>query len=293
MPEPDPTKCWICRVNEAKAGEHMIKHSDLQAIFGKAQNQQLYFHDLERPNRKVQSLRSKMLHSPVLICADCNSTRTQPHDHAWEQVSNWLRNRQPPIRVGDFVRGNRIFRYDTKRRMRDVHLYFLKQLGCLVLESKDGIPIDVSPIADLIMNDRAHPEVYLQFGKGDGTVGRLVKCLQLESGHVLVCLFYRVGILTVNVVFAQSGANWEALSSTWHPRRGSNMFIIADFRWNSRTRRDRRISKVGSLSFHSVIRLRSLTLSSPAPELTRKLSRFGRVLFFRWIEIWHRSESMH
>ena len=26
---------------------------------------------------------------------------------------------------------------------------------------------------------------------------------------------------------------------------------------------------------------------------TRKLSRFGRVLFFRWIEIWHRSESAY
>lgn len=231
MSTPEADRCWICRVNEANAGEHLIKHSDLKAVFGPARNQRFYFHDLERPNRDVQSLRSKLLHSPVLICADCNNRRTQPHDRAWEAMSDWLRRREPPIRVGDFVRGNRIFRHDTKRKMRDVHLYFLKQLGGLVLESKGSIPIDITPIADSIMNNRAHPEVYLQFGKGDGTVGRLVKALKLETGQVLTCLFYRVGLLTVNVIFAQAGANWEALSTTWHPRRGSNRFILADFQW--------------------------------------------------------------
>lgn len=146
-------------------------------------------------------------------------------------MSNWLRHRQPSIRVGDFVRGSKIFRHDTKRKMRDVHLYFLKQLGGLVLESKRGIPINITPIADSIMNNRAHSEVYLQFGKGDGTVGRLVKALTLETGHVLACLFYRAFLLTVNVIFAQVGANWEALSTTWHPRRGSNRFVVADFQW--------------------------------------------------------------
>jgi hypothetical protein len=147
-------------------------------------------------------------------------------------MSRWLRDRQQPIRVGGVVRGNRIFPYDTKRWMRNVHLYFLKQLGGMILEGKGVVPIDVTPIADSIMNSRMHHEVYLQFGIGDGTVGRLVKCLQLETGHVLACLFYRVGFLTVNVVFAQSGGKWEALSTAWHPRRGSNRFIVADFRWD-------------------------------------------------------------
>jgi len=234
MPDPDATKCWICRVNAANAGEYMIKHTDLRAIFGEpgGRNQRFYFHDLERPNRAVQSLGSKILHSPIPICTHCNTTRTQPHDRAWEQMSRWLKNRQPPIRVGDFVRGNRIFRHHTKREMRNVHLYFLKQLGGLILESKGVIPIDVAPIADSIMNNRGHPEVYLQFGKGDRTVGRLFKCLQLETGHVLACLFYQIGTLTVNVVFAQADAKWEALSATWHPRCGSNRFVIADFRWD-------------------------------------------------------------
>jgi hypothetical protein len=152
-------------------------------------------------------------------------------------MSDWLRYRQQPIRPGGFVRGNRIFRHDTKRKMRHVHLYFLKQLGGLALESKGSIPIDVAPIADCIVNDRFHPEVYLQFGKGDGTVGRLVEALKLDTGHLLVCSFYRAGLLTVNVIFAQAGADWEGLSKTWHPRRGSNRFVVADFRWGGAAER--------------------------------------------------------
>lgn len=233
MPELKVPKCWICRVNDADTREHLIKHSDLRAVLGQPKgNQRFYFHDLERPNREVQSFDSKLLKSPILICAQCNNARTQPHDRAWEQMSGWLRNRQPPIRIGDFVRGNRIFRHHTKREMRNVHLFFLKQFGGMILEGKGAIPIDVTPIADAIMNNRTHPEVYLQFGRGDQTVGRLVKCIRLEAGHVLACLFYRIGTVTANVVFAQTGGNWEALSSTWHPRRGSNKFVIADFRWD-------------------------------------------------------------
>ena len=232
MPD-QAVKCWICRVKDAKTGEHLIKHSDLRAVFGKPdQNQRFYFHDLQRANREVQSLRSDILKSPILICADCNTTRTQPHDRAWEHMSRWLRERQPSIRVGDFVRGNRILRHHTKRQMRNVHFYFLKQLGGMILEGKGNVPIEVTPVADAIMNNRPHPEVYLQFGRSDGTVGRLVKCIKLETGHVLACLFYRVGAFTVNVIFAQAGGGWESLSATWHPRRSSNRFVITDFRWD-------------------------------------------------------------
>jgi hypothetical protein len=154
VPDPNAAKCWICRTNEATSGEHMIKQSDLREIFGKpGQKQRFFFHDLARPNREVQSLRSRLLHSPILICDQCNTTRTQPHDRAWEEVARWLRNRQPRIRVGDIARGNRIFHHFTKHQMRNVHLYFLKQLGGLVLESKGKISVDVTPIAHSIMNN--------------------------------------------------------------------------------------------------------------------------------------------
>lgn len=77
MSTPEADRCWICRVSEANAGEHLIKHSDLKAVFGPARNQRFYFHDLERPNREVQSLRSKLLHSRCSFVQTATTVRRQ------------------------------------------------------------------------------------------------------------------------------------------------------------------------------------------------------------------------
>ena len=68
------------------------KRSDLAAVLGApTQDQPFYFHDLERRNKPVKSLDAKILKAPIRICAECNTTRTQPHDRAWEQMSARLR----------------------------------------------------------------------------------------------------------------------------------------------------------------------------------------------------------
>jgi hypothetical protein len=126
-PDAPAPLCWICNLNEANSGEHKTKRSDLLAVFGSpTQEQPFFYHDLEEANRHVKSLKAKILKSPVRICAHCNSTRTQPHDRAWERMSDWLRKRRSPLKVGGLVRGNRIFPQSTRKQMRNVHLYFLK-----------------------------------------------------------------------------------------------------------------------------------------------------------------------
>src|SRR5260370_22158967 len=127
--------CWICNRNEANSGEHKTKRSDLLAVLGKpTQAKPFYYHDLEQKNRPVKSLDAQILKSPVRICAECNTTRTQPHDRAWERMSERLRAR--PLKVGQWVRADRIFRHDTRREMRNVHLFFLKLFGCMLCEAK-------------------------------------------------------------------------------------------------------------------------------------------------------------
>jgi hypothetical protein len=174
--------CWICNRNEANSGEHKTKRSDLLAVLGEpTQKEPFYLHDLERPNRPVKSLDAKLLKAAIRICAECNSARTQPHDRAWERMSDRLRARlfrvglracarhhsscatlrlrfnlpQPGVsiiraatqfRVGQWVRANKIFPYDTRREMTNVHLFFLKLFGCMLCEAKanEGIaPLNV------------------------------------------------------------------------------------------------------------------------------------------------------
>jgi hypothetical protein len=122
-PAAAPALCWICNQNEANSGEHKTKRSDLAAVLGSpTEEKPLYFHDLERLNKAVKSLDAKILKAPIRICSHCNTTRTQPHDRAWERMSEKLRSRR--LVIGQWVRANKIFRHDTRRQMINCNFSF-------------------------------------------------------------------------------------------------------------------------------------------------------------------------
>jgi len=230
--------CWICNSNEANSGEHKTKRSDLATVLGSpTQDQPFYFHDLERHNKPVKSLDAKILKAPIRICAECNTARTQPHDRAWEEMSERLRNR--PLVIGRWMRANRIFRHDTRRQMINVHLFFLKLFGCMLCEAKANghdVPIDIAPFSEAIMTGRPHREVHLQFGKCDGTVGRSnLHCWKTEDGSVLSGWLYELDNIAISVLYAQAD-RWEHRAGLWHPRShtSSKRFQIADFRYMRR-----------------------------------------------------------
>jgi len=234
VPVAAPTLCWICNRNEANSGEHKTKRSDLAAVLGSpTQDQPFYFHDLERRNKPVKSLDAKILKAPVRICAECNTTRTQPHDRAWEQMSDQLRSRR--LVVGRWVRANRIFLHDTRRHMINVHLFFLKLFGSMLCEAKANghdVPIDIAPFSAAILNGRPHPDVHLQFGKCDGIVGRTnLHCWRTEHESILAGWLYELDSIAVSALFAQAG-RWEHRADLWHPHShtSSKRFQIADFR---------------------------------------------------------------
>jgi hypothetical protein len=123
--------CWICESAVADSGEHKSKKSDLKAVFGGP----------DAPRLKWTSV----------ICGYCNSTRTQPHDMAWETLHAELRKRVPSLKPGVRVLGNSVFRHDTARAMLNVHLYFAKAFGCTLVVEK--APLDIAPFAKAIMTE--------------------------------------------------------------------------------------------------------------------------------------------
>ena len=241
--EPAALLCWICNQNVANSGEHKTKRSDLLAVLGKpTQAEPFYYHDLEERNRPVKGLDAQILKSPVRICTECNSTRTQPHDRAWECMSEVLRERR--LKVGEWVRANRIFPYDTRRKMKNVHLFFLKLSGCMLCEAKANgheVPIDIAPFSEAIMSGRAHPEVHLQFGRCDGTIGRSNLHLWTSQPHgsILAAWLYQLDTIAVSVHFIQAG-RFEHRPDLWHPNShtSSKRFQIADFMYARRAAKD-------------------------------------------------------
>jgi hypothetical protein len=231
--------CWICKTNAADSGEHKTKRSDLLAVLGSpTQTQPFYYHDLHKANRPVGSLDAKILKSPVRICAHCNNTRTQPHDFAWEEMSDRLRSRQ--IRVGQWVRADRIFRAFTKREMTNVHLFFVKLFGCMLAEATGNghnVPIDIDPFSRAIMSGRPHPEVHLQFGRHDGMIGRTnLHCWKTDPHEsILAAWLYELDTIAVSVMFIQSG-RFQHRWDLWHPHSHTSRkrFQIADFMYSRR-----------------------------------------------------------
>lgn len=120
--------CWICSTEEGTTGEHIAKRSDIKAVLGATGP--LHLHNRQRRNIKLQSLNARKLKSTAPMCNTCNSARTQPYDYAWEALSEALRLRRPALKHGDIVRTNRIFLHNTAKQMLNVHLFFVKWLGC-------------------------------------------------------------------------------------------------------------------------------------------------------------------
>ncbi len=165
------------------------------------------------------------------MCKTCNSARTQPHDLAWEHLSEALRLRKPPIKPGDIIRADRIFHGNTSAQMRNVHLYFVKWLGCQLVESDIPISPGIDTLAHAIMKGKSHPNIWLAFGVSNRSgfvqtsdVG--VAAFASRSGYDYVCRIYHVDALEIRVRFST-----VKLKPDWHPSHSNRFTIVATPQW--------------------------------------------------------------
>lgn len=117
--------------------------------------------------------------------------------------------------------------------MQNVHLYFIKLFGCHIKEA--GIPIDLKTFANAILNEKAHPQVYLKFGRISSPVGTAmagstdIDTAQLPDGScAFASWFYEIGELAINIMFAIDGEERQGLVGAWHPKFGTNKLRFED-----------------------------------------------------------------
>jgi hypothetical protein len=113
--------------------------------------------------------------------------------------------------------------------MLNAHLFFVKWLGCQIVESSIPISPGVDTFAHAIMEGKAHPNIWIAFGRTDGGwVGASdLDVASFGSGdksNDYVCRFYCVDSLAVRVRFSS-----VKLKEDWHPKV-PNRFTICDFR---------------------------------------------------------------
>ncbi len=158
--------CWICEINPADSGEHIIKKSVLDKIFGKYEKGKYRYlsHVGGRKNILIQSHNSKIFKFRKSICSQCNGDLTQPHDISFSTFIDNIFDKETTIVSRQKIHlGSMTNKNDATRT--GVALYLLKIFGCLLIEKDIQIDdADFKRLRDSITSDRVYIEnVHIAF----------------------------------------------------------------------------------------------------------------------------------
>lgn len=215
----------------------MANHSDLRLMYAPPSQNEPLRHWREGRIKPIGSFNSKALKLAGTLCQPCNTTRTQPFDRAWEELSRALYERWPGVRVGDDIRTNRIFWYDTWTQMLRMHLFFLKLWGCHMFEKK-ATAFGLEGFANAIQNETAHPHVYIRFGV-NMVVPKRIHLLGCGDMHAdmdsadktcrSAIWTYYVDRLALSIIYAQPGHEPASVKEAWHPSHSTTNIRL--YRW--------------------------------------------------------------
>jgi hypothetical protein len=202
-------------------------------LFGAvSQDKRIYMHSSKARNVPKRTVKDAAFKSKALLCSNCNNTLSQPYDKAWEKLSASLRN-HGSLKPRRFVKLNKIFPQHRKR-MLDVHLYFVKLFGCHIVENR--IPIDIGSFAEAVLNGTAHPRVFIAIGPTTFSEGKKIAGwseihgAQTDDGRCIFAQwFYHVDNVAVLVMYAEPGPRWARLSQAWHPNTQGRLLQLASF----------------------------------------------------------------
>lgn len=207
--------------------------SDLRAIFGHVrQTRPLFRNSAFRRNVPVKGVNVALLKSNALLCARCNNQLTQPHDQAWERLSEFLRSKSC-LRAGARVDLSKVFPGAVRRSMLDVHLYFVKLFGCLVAENR--LPIDLRVFSSCIRNGTPHPCVHLAIspyidGVSMSSAGYSdIETAQIDGKIVYATWLYILDKFSIRVMYAEPTERRKGLIDSWHPSTIHKLLRVSGF----------------------------------------------------------------
>lgn len=141
-----------------------------------------------------------------------------------EALSKAFGNRAP-LNPGDRINLTEMFPKETRAQMTRVQLYFVKVLGCAMLD--EGLMIDLQTFSDAIIHQSYHPHVYLLFC----TLNGLKVPKHVASGNVCfngdrASFIYTADPISVNVVARSFGPE---MFGAWNPRFVGDELVIRGF----------------------------------------------------------------
>lgn len=155
-------RCWICGAL-ADSREHRIKRSDIVRRYGRKSFQDLggMLHFVAGEAHEVQGPSVKSLTYDPLICSDCNNTKSQPWDKAYEQFELWVFEHSKEILKRRFIMMEKVFGSDSfSAACPALYKYFVKAFGCRLVSSGIMVPDD---LVSLLSKDQFCAKLRLTF----------------------------------------------------------------------------------------------------------------------------------
>lgn len=226
--------CWICGA-EANSAEHMVKASDVRAIFpGLSHHTPAYRQSSQRLNEPVRGAKSPILKFKPSLCQHCNNARSQPWDRAWESLERGVREARPALRRGSRIPLATIFPSSRRESMMNVHQYFTKLIGCIAVEY--AVPLPVQSFAQHLRDGVPDPSLRLVFvhipahsTRARIQVGHVQSWTGDQTGQSVAAVWhYIVGSLGVAVSYVRPGFSGMRFTSVqgWHPEDASCTWML-------------------------------------------------------------------
>jgi hypothetical protein len=126
-------KCWICGA-PADSAEHRFKKSDMVCAHGRGSydKQAAPFHLRTGQLSRLQGPNAKLLKYAENLCHQCNTTFTQPFDHAYDCFISWVMNNETDVTRRRFIRFPEVFGAEWEEEQRNLYKYFAKSLGAVL-----------------------------------------------------------------------------------------------------------------------------------------------------------------
>lgn len=139
-----PRPCPMCGTI-ADSREHKFKRSDLFRLIGASSPGQGVFVG-QRGFQPLQGPGSKLMKFGKVLCQDCNTTRSQPYDRAYERLSSWLAKEDEKFLSRSEIDFEEIYGKTFEAEVSNLLRYFVKHLACRIVDEDFDVPTQLRKI---------------------------------------------------------------------------------------------------------------------------------------------------
>jgi len=166
----------------------------------------LYIRYATHGNQKLNGIKTDLVKWEKQICSECNNSVSAPYYKSWEKLSNHLQMVPRGLSEINFAL---LYGQSYKEELLNLHLYFLKQIGCYIASS--GIKLDLSLFNRSLLDGEEHPNFYLRISYYRNWPIEKKICLtemlvaEDNSGPCIAIASYGIGAWCIDMTY-------------WHPR---------------------------------------------------------------------------